>query len=158
MNKPIFTYENGHAVCTTRDAMGREFKGEAWCAKEDLDMESKITGLSIAESRAQIAAATAYRNDLRVRLSALKQLYYSMNKSKSFNPKSYENKMLQRQIKLTENDLSIAIHQLAVLKVNLYEYLNGKESFYKQVRDSRNPLIIPKKERIKQALKKSSNA
>ena len=158
MNKPIFTYENGHAFCTTRDAMGREFKGEAWCAKEDLDMESKITGLSIAESRAQIAAATAYRNDLRVRLSALKQLYYSMNKSKSFNPKSYENKMLQRQIKLTENDLSIAIHQLAVLKVNLYEYLNKKESFYKQVRDSRNQLLIPKKERIKQALKKSSNA
>ena len=158
MNKPIFTYENGHAVCITRDTMGREFKGEAWCAKEDLDMESKITGLSIAESRAQIAAATAYRNDLRVRLSALKQLYYSMNKSKSFNPKSYENKMLQRQIKLTENDLSIAIHQLAVLKVNLYEYLNEKESFYKQVRDSRNPLIIPKKERIKQTFKKSSNA
>ena len=144
MNKPIFTYENGHAICITRDTMGREFKGEAWCAKEDLDMESKITGLSIAESRAQIAAATAYRNDLRVRLSALKQLYYSMNKSKSFNPKSYENKMLQRQIKLTENDLSIAIHQLAVLKVNLYEYINQKDDFHKRVRDNRNVLLTQK--------------
>lgn len=138
MKEPIFKYEDGHAICIAEDKMGRKFIGEAWCAPEDQDMESKLVGSSIAEFRAQIAAATTYRNDLRLKLSALNQLLYSMNHSSKFNPKSYEAKMLYRQIKITKEDLDIAIHQLAVLKLNLFEYLNNKEELYKAIRKKRS--------------------
>ena len=141
MKQPYFNYEAEHAVCIATDDMGREFKGEAWCAKDDLDFESELTGYTIAEYRAQIAAAKTYRNDLRIKLSALKQLYYSMKHSSHFNPKSYEAKMLFKQMKRTQEDLDIAIHQLAVLKVELYEFIQDKETFYQKLRKARNDRV-----------------
>ena len=137
MKEPIFKYEDGHAICIAEDKYGRVFKGVATCHEDDKEFESQLTGYTIAEYRAQIAAAKTYRNDLRMKLSALKQLYYSMKQSTHFNPESYENKMLQRQIRLTENDLSIAKHQIAVLKVELYEYLLDKKDFHEALRKTR---------------------
>lgn len=138
MKEPIFYYRNGYAKCLAEDDMGRVFIGEAWCADEDKDFESMIMGSTIAEMRAQIEAAKTYRDDLKIKLSALNQLYYSMKHSKQFNPKSYENKMLHRQIKLLENDLSIAKHQLAVLKLDLFEYINDKDQLHKKIKENRS--------------------
>ena len=137
MKEPIFYYKDGYAKCTAEDNMGRKFIGEAWCAEEDKDFESMIIGSTIAEMRAQIVAAKTYRDDLKIKLKALKQLYYSMKMSKQFNPKSYENIMLHRQIRLLENDLSIAKHQLAVLKLDLYEYINDKDFYHQRIRKMR---------------------
>ncbi len=140
MKEPIFKYKDGHATCIAEDSMGRKFIGEAWCADEDKDFESKITGLTIAETRAQIAAAKTYRDDIKVKLSALKQLLYSMNQSGNFDPHSYEAKMLYRQIKLHKLDLEIAKHQLAVLKLDLFEYINEKDAYHKKIREMRERL------------------
>lgn len=140
MKEPIFYYRDGYAKCLAEDDMGRVFIGEAWCADEDKDFESMIMGSTIAEMRAQIEAAKTYRDDLKIKLSALNQLYYSMKHSKQFNPKSYENKMLHRQIKLLENDLSIAKHQLAVLKLDLFEYINDKDQLHKKIKENRSAL------------------
>ena len=131
-------YESNSYYVKVEDEMGRVFKGEAWCAPEDADFENAFTGYTIAEMRAQIADTKTYRNDLRIKLSALNQLYYSMKHSKNFNPKSYENIMLQRQIRLIKNDLTIAKHQLAVLQLDLFEYLNDKDVLYKKIRERRN--------------------
>lgn len=60
-----------------------------------------------------------------------------MNKSKYFNPKSYENKMLQRQIKMYELDI-IAIND--VIKINkneLRNYIKNKEFLYQKIRKNR---------------------
>ena len=138
MKEPIFYYRDGYAKCLAEDDMGRVFIGEAWCADEDKDFESMIMGSAIAEMRAQIEAAKTYRDDLKIKISALNQLYYSMKHSKQFNPKSYENKMLHRQIKLLENDLSIAKHQLAVLKLDLFEYINDKDQLHKKIKENRS--------------------
>lgn len=137
MKEPIFYYKDGYAKCIAEDDMGRSFVGEAWCAEEDKDFESMIMGSTIAEMRAQIAAAKTYRDDLKIKLKALNQLYYSMKMSKRFNPKSYENIMLHRQIRLLENDLSIAKHQLAVLKLDLYDYINDKDFYHQRIRKMR---------------------
>ena len=126
MKEPIFYYRDGYAKCLAEDNMGRVFIGEAWCADEDKDFESMIMGSTIAEMRAQIAAAKTYRDDLKIKLSALNQLYYSMKHSKQFNPKSYENKMLHRQIKL------------AVLKLDLFEYINDKDQLHKKIKENRS--------------------
>ncbi len=138
MKEPKFTYENGHAVCETVDSMGRIIRGEAWCAEEDKEFENSLTGSSIAEMRAQIAAAKMYRDDLKIKLSALNQLLYSMNQSNKFRPKGYEATMLYHQIYLTKNDLEIAKHQLAILKLELYDYINDKETLYQKIRKNRN--------------------
>ena len=50
-----------------------------------------------------------------------------MNKSKNFNEKSYENRMLQRQIRLYEFDLDTTKLQLATLKKKLKERLENQE-------------------------------
>lgn len=59
-------------------------------------MMSEKTGCEIAFRRAKIEVLKSYRDELKIKLEALRQLYYSMNQSNKFNEKSYENKMLQR--------------------------------------------------------------
>lgn len=140
--QPIFTYENGHATCTVVDSLGRIFKGEARCSDEDRDFESALIGGTIAEMRAQISAAKTYRDDLKIQLTALKQLYYSMKYSNHFNPKSYEAKRLFHHINLLNNDLEIAKHQLAVLKLDLYEYIRDKDECHAKIRKSRNNKML----------------
>ena len=142
---PIFTYENGYATCSVTDSLGRVFKGEAHCADEDRDFESALIGGTIAEMRAQIQAAKTYRDDLKIKIQALKQYYYSIKNSKHFNPKSYEAKMLYRQMSLLNNDLEIAKHQLAVLKLNLYEYIRDKDEFHAKMRKSRTNQMLSDK-------------
>ena len=137
MKEPIFKYKDGHATCETRDSLGRVFKGEAWCAEEDKQFESQIMGGTIAEMRARIEAARTYRDDLKIKLSALKQYYYSIKQSKRFNPDSYEVKMLHRQMNILKSDLEIAVHQLAVLKLDLYEYIRDKDELHKKFLDTK---------------------
>ena len=134
MKEPVFKKENNVTICEVTDNMGRIFRGESRCHPDDKDFESPITGGVIAEMRARIAAARTYRDDLKIKLAALNQLLYSINKSSHFNPEAYETKMLRRQIRLMKDDLDIAKHQLAVLKVDLYEYINEKEKVHKYLR------------------------
>ena len=84
--------------------------------------------------RARIAAARAYRDDLKIKLGGLKQYYYSICQSKKFDRHSYEVKMLFRQMNLIKNDLEIAQHQLAVLKLELFEYINQKDYVHQLMR------------------------
>ena len=61
-----------------------------------------------------------------------------MHQSYKFRPRSYEATMLYLQIYLTKNDLEIAKHQLAILKLELYDYINDKETLYQKIRKNRN--------------------
>lgn len=133
MKEPKFTYIAGRATCETEDYLGRKFVGHAKCHQADHRYESEKIGCKIAEDRATIQALVAYKNDLKVRLSALYQLYYSMKQSSHFNPKSYENKMLWRQIHLTENDLEIAKQKIQESKIELYRYIEEKDKFHKKL-------------------------
>lgn len=47
-----------------------------------------------------------------------------MNKSKKFNEKSYENKMLQRQIQQIKFDLDTANSSLVEVRKNLKTYIS----------------------------------
>ena len=100
MKQPEYTWdeEQGIASCTLH-YNNQEFIGMAICHPDDRDMQSKLTGQNIAEFRALIQAWRYKRDcELRPQLKALNQLYYSMNRSKYFDPTSYEAKMLYRQI------------------------------------------------------------
>ena len=130
--------ESGLALCTIADSYDRTYHAEAFCHSNDQDMKSEKTGCEIANRRAEIMVLKGYvKNELKPRLRALKQLYYSMNRSKYFNEKSYENKMLQSQIRVIKNELDTTNQIIAELEYDLSRYLDEKDKFYKKIRHLR---------------------
>ena len=114
------------------------FIGTAQCHEDDMDMRSSLTGGTIAEARAQIKLYQHIKNnEIKPALKALKQLYYSMNRSKHFNKKSYESKMLYRQIRLKEKELATTNEFIVDAKESLKEYLKNKEEIHQQIRERR---------------------
>ena len=137
-NAPTFYWdeETGMASCVMSDGH-KTYIGTARCHEEDADMKSEKTGCEIALYRAKIKVLKEYRDELKIALQALKQLYYSMAHSTHFNEKSYENKMLQRHIKRTTFDLATAKEMIATEEQSLKTYLTEKDKFYAKIRNIR---------------------
>ena len=85
-NEPIFHWDetSGKAACIVSDGE-KVYTGFAQCHPDDRDMTSEKTGCEIALRRAKINALRGYRDELKIRLSALNQYYHSMNMSNRFN-------------------------------------------------------------------------
>lgn len=60
-----------------------------------------------------------------------------MKHSKKFNEKSYENKMLQRQINMIKQDIQTVKEMIEEERNNLKSYIDTKDDFYKKVRANR---------------------
>jgi hypothetical protein len=138
--KPRFEYdkETGISICELTSKYGM-FVGEAYCHPDDMDMESEKVGCEIAYCRATIEAFK-YERDYVIKpsLKALRQLYYSMKHSNKFNPKSYEAKMLWRQIQNWQMDLDTVNNILATERQMLTDYIKTKEALYQNIRAQRN--------------------
>ena len=134
-HEPIFNWDEdaGVASCILSDGE-KVFTGFAQCHPDDKDMSSEKTGCEIAFRRARINALRGYRDELKIKLKALNQLFYSMNKSYRFNEKSYENKMLQRQIRMIDFDLTTTKEMIATEEQSLRQYLSEKDKFYTKTR------------------------
>lgn len=139
MIEPTFEWieDIGHTTCILIDKQGHVFIGTATCHTDDTDMKSRRTGEEISYRRARIEQMRFIRDEINIELKALKQLYYSMKHSSKFNPKSYENIMLQRQIRGKEFDLDTIKEMLATERENLKNFLQEKDKFYNQVRAHR---------------------
>lgn len=137
--EPIYDYDQeAHEAICILTYNNITFTGTAKCHPDDYDMENTKTGLAIAEYRATIKYYQHIKNnELKPKLDALLQLYYSMNRSKNFNEKSYENYMLWRQIQIYKEDLAVVRCSLATLRKNLMDYLRDKDDFYKTIRRNR---------------------
>ena len=144
MSTPIYHWdaEEGIAQCTLID--GNEvFYGFATVHPDDADLANEYTGLHIAQNRAIIKALQYRKNYVLVPgLKALKQLYYSMAHSTHFNPKSYEAKMLIRQIKLHEDDIQATKEAIEEGKKSLKEYIDAKDKAYKKTRKRNSQITI----------------
>jgi hypothetical protein len=137
--EPIFQYdpETMESICILTSG-NTSFVGKAQCHKDDADFASEKTGQTIAQFRATIKYFQHIKNnELKPKLNALKQLYYSMNRSKHFNPKSYEAKMLFRQIRLKEEDLEFCKNAIQKTKRYIKEYIDQKEQNYQLIRKKR---------------------
>ena len=136
--EPQFAWDEtaGIASCILTDG-NIFFCGTASCHSDDADMMSEKTGCEIAYRRAKIESFKYYRNTLKQQLKALNQLYYSMNQSQKFNPKSYENRMLQRQIQMIKLDLDTVNEMLVGERQKLKTYIDEKDKFYNQIRKMR---------------------
>lgn len=138
-HEPIFNWdeETGISSCILSDGE-KIYTGFAQCHLDDSDMKGQKTGCEIAFRRARINALRGYRDELKIQLKALNQLYYSMNLSYRFNEKSYENKMLQRQIRQIDFDLATAKEMIATEQESLRTYIKEKDEFYNKTRMRRN--------------------
>ena len=138
MKEPVYTWDGVIATCTIIDDQGRKFIGEAYVHETDMDFASEKTGCTIAGYRASIQYLKSVKRDiLKPQLAALKQLYYSMNRSKYYDKKSYANKMLWNQIRIKEEDLITVSAEIEKYKQALKIYINDKEEFYQATRKRR---------------------
>ena len=117
---------------------GQYFTGIAHCSPEDIDMQNELTGIKIASSRAIIKLFQYRRNELKHKLAALNQLYYSVNKSKKYNSHGYMENMLEHQRQQIQNELDIMKDALKDEQEELKQYIDNKDKFYKRVRANRN--------------------
>ena len=131
-----FDKELGIATCYI-DENGKKYIGKAYCHLDDMDMMSEKTGCEIAFRKARMRGLKEIRDEQKASLKALKHLYSIMANSKHFNPKSYENKMLQRQIRLYEDDLATTKEIIATEQQMLNDYIEEKDKFYKRIRANR---------------------
>ena len=132
--------QDGIATCILYDGENT-FLGLATCHPDDEDFQSEKTGLYIAEARAEIQALKHYKNNvLKPGLNALNQLYYSINHSKQYNKKSYESKMLYRQIQMKEHDIKDIQDMINERKADLKKYIDDKDAFYQSVKRNRAEL------------------
>lgn len=134
----LWDEERGIATCILK-IDNKEFKGMAFCHPEDKDMQSRLTGIQIAEFRALIEAYRFRRDyELKPALRALEQYYYSMNRSKDFDPRSYEAKRLYNHISMYREELEAIKEQITALQLNLRTYLTAKDGVYQALRRQRN--------------------
>lgn len=130
--------ENYKATYTIEDECGRQFIGTAIAHEEDYDFATELAGTEIAYLRATIKYLQSIKRDiLKPQLAALKQLYYSINRSKQFNPKSYESKMLFNQIEIKEEDIKAINIEIYKHKEFLRDYINNKDKAFKILRKRR---------------------
>lgn len=117
---------------------GPIFIGEAMCHDDDLDMMSPRTGQEIAFRRAKIKQLQHVKNyEIKPQLASLKHLYGCMAHSSRFNPESYENTMLQRQIRHLEFDLTTVNEMIQYERKNLKAYIDDKDRMYNHIRNQR---------------------
>ena len=141
MREPIYEWNEdaGIAECAYVDNMNRTFSGVAMCHPEDKDIMSWRNGYSIAEYRARIAYAKTKRDDAKIALDALNQLYYSVKHSSKYNEKDYMAKMLQRQIQLRKDEYDGLRGYLKQLKYDFKWYMNKMDEInakYRKYRDN----------------------
>lgn len=130
--------ENGVSTCVITNKQGKIFVGMAQCHPDDVDMKSEYTGSAIAEMRAERAALRDMRdNEIIPELRALRELYGSMKHSTKFNPKSYENIMLQRMIRQKEAELADVRLLVSQQNQNIKEFIYEKEKCYQGIRRNR---------------------
>ena len=116
---------------------GQYFTGIAHCAPEDADMQNEKTGINIAERRAIIKLFQYRRNELKHKLAALNQLYYSVNKSKKYDSHGYMENMLEHQRQQIQDELNLMKNTLKDEQEELKQYIDNKDKFYKRVRANR---------------------
>ena len=83
-----------------------KFVGVAACHPDDIPYCKRDVGIHIAEVRAKREIVKYLRDcEIKPALKALTCLQNNMKTSKSYNPKSYEARMLQRQIRFKQDEL-----------------------------------------------------
>lgn len=130
----FYNFDGIVSTCTIIDGTNI-FVGTAFCHEDDADMVSERTGLFIAEGRAIIKRYQHIKNNqLKPAIQILKHLENNLRQSKYFNEKSHDFIMLQRQIRIKEEELDVIEQQIAMEKQGLKDYIAQKDKLYTKIR------------------------
>ncbi len=135
--QPEFTYDEASGITSCAIILDDFLYGFgiAECADEDRDVMSARTGRQIAELRAQINLLQNYKNrELHPGLKALLHLKGTMVNSKKYNPKSYEAKRLEKEIKHFQEDIKDINAAIEVQKEILQDYIKAKDLISERIR------------------------
>lgn len=135
--QPEFTYDETSGITSCAIVLDDFLQGFgiAECADEDRDVMSARTGRQIAELRAQINLLQNYKNrELHPGLKALLHLKGTMVNSKKYNPKSYEAKRLEKEIKHFQEDIKDISAAIEVQKEILQDYIKAKDLISERIR------------------------
>ena len=135
--KYTFDEESGSSLCLLETKHDGTFIGTAQCREEDRDMINEKTGCEIAYRRAKIKYVENKRDKLANELAGLKKYYFTVCKSKYYNPDGYMETMLKKQIEMREEDLDYIKDTLAEYKYSLKDYMKRKGDFYDKIRKTR---------------------
>lgn len=128
--------ERGVCRCTIHD-MDNKYNGIAFCHPTDMDMKSQKVGEEIAYTRAIIAALKAKKKEIKLELRGLLGYYYAIQHTSKFNRKSYEARMLYRQIHMREDDIKSIDEEIDAREVYITHYVDEKDKFYQMIRQNR---------------------
>jgi hypothetical protein len=92
-----------------------------------------MTGSYIAQTRAEIDILRQRRDyDSKPALMALKHLQATMQHSKNYNPKSYEAKRLNKEIKNCKANIDEINYLIKELQLNLKYFIDPKDKAYRK--------------------------
>lgn len=125
---------NGLASCTIK-YKNLLFTGTSKCHPDDEDFMSEHTGCFIAEVRANIKVLKFRRdNEIIPALRAFEHLQANMDTSTKYSPKSYEAKMIHRQIKTLKRQVEEFNVAIADEENYLKKYISEKDKLYQRIR------------------------
>ena len=136
MNNIQYYYDdvNGVASCTIR-YKNLLFTGTSKCHPDDEDFMSEHTGCFIAEVRANIKVLKFRRdNEIIPALRAFEHVQANMDTSTKYSPKSYEAKMIHRQIKTLKRQVEEFNAAIADEENYLKKYISEKDKLYQRIR------------------------
>lgn len=104
----------------------KKYEGVAKCAPDDYLYAKEYVGETISQTRAKIEMLKDIRdNEIRPQIKILNHLYTNMTTSTRFNSKSYEAKMLRRQLQIKLADLEAINDLIESLKLYIKDYLDN---------------------------------
>lgn len=136
-NTTFMYNDSGYTRCEMK-YKGKTFVGETQCLAEDDMFWSERVGCYIAECKAHIKVLKYKRAQIRAKLDPLMQLERGMKANNNYNPKSYEARYLQGQIRMFKEQLAVANTDIALEEQNLFSYIQNKEIMYKKYRKGQN--------------------
>ena len=138
ISDPLYSWDpnTGTASCII-EYDGLTFCGIAKCHPNDEDMQSEKVGMYIAELRAKIKFMQYQKRIDRAKDDEIKNLLFSMDRSKHFDCNSYAVKRLYKHLKAAmlevENDRKL----IEDYRIEIKRYIDTKDIFYKYIRRNR---------------------
>lgn len=129
--------ETGKATAQILLNDGSIVEGKAFLHPEDKDLGGELVGVTIALSRANIAALKKEITEHKSRLRGIEHCLSILNQSKRTDIESYEYKTINRQA-LIESDYIKELYSVKdKLEQDLSIYIQEKDGYYKKIRANR---------------------
>ena len=123
--------ETGEAIYKIEDK-GYVFMSVARCHPDEKEYQRESVGIGIAEMRAKRNQLRYIRdNEIKPGLAALEHVFTNMKTSKHFNPRSYEARMIRRQVNIYKANLKAVRDLINYCSEQIHDLSNATSTYAK---------------------------